>query len=77
MSELLNNDAFISSCVVGLTSRVFFFIQLQMFPLGFSFGYRGGISYSVYRWFRTMPTPTWFSGKEHCLTGTQIGIAGP
>ena len=34
MSELLNDAALISSHVVGLTSPVSFFSQLQMFLIG-------------------------------------------
>ena len=35
------------------------------------------IASCVYHCFRTMPTPPWLCGKEHCLTGTQMGVTGP
>ena len=38
MSELLNNAALISLHVAGLTSHASFFMQLQMFLIGFTSG---------------------------------------
>ena len=38
LSELLNNAALIPLHVVGLTARASFFIQLQMFFIGFTSG---------------------------------------
>ena len=80
MSELLNNAALtclISSHVVGLTSHASFFIQLQMFSKRCTSGDSGDIASCVYHCFRTMPTTPWLCGKEHCFTGTQIGVPGP
>ena len=31
----------------------------------------------MYHCFRAMPTPTWFCGKDHCLTGTEMRVGGP
>ena len=65
ISKLLNNAALISSQF----SRCFQWdLHLETAE---------DIPSCVYYCFRPMPTPRWFSGKEHCLTGTQMSFVGP
>ena len=70
-SELLNNAALISLHVVGLTSHAPFFMQLQMFFIGFTSGDCGGKSILRLSLFSN------HTDKEHCLVGTQMGVASP
>ena len=77
LSELLNNGGFISLHVVGLISHVSFFMQPQMFLIGFTSGNCGGNNILCLKLFLShayIAMALW--QRAYCLVGTQMCVVG-